>query len=401
MVIIVGSGAGGGLLAMELASANIPVTLIEKGPFIETKDAFKYYDKSDEGVDLLKTTCIGGTTLVSTGNAVRSLEDDFKKLGIDLSNEFNELEDDLNIHELNDSHHGISSNIFIKSANKLNLNPCKMPKAINEEKCIICGNCAFGCPVDAKWTSKDFVEIAEDNGAEILTNSEVIDLIIENDQVKGVKILNNGKKEEIISDLVILSAGAIGSGIILQNAGIKAGEKLFFDSFVTVGGILKDVRLNKEIQMNGLVTGENFILAPHFSTIIYDELKDKNIRSEDIFSIMVKIPDEPTGYIKNNKVFKNNSIKDGKYLAEGCAVAGFILKEAGVDPNTIKSTNIRGAHPGGTAAIGEVVDTNLQTKINGLYVADASVLPKSPGKPPILTILALSKRLSNYIIANY
>ena len=57
----------------------------------------------------------------------------------------------------------------------------------------------------------------------------------------------------------------------------------------------------------------------------------------------------------------------------------------------------RGAHPGGSAAIGEVVDVNLETSIRGLFVCDASVLPKSPGKPPILTILALSKRLAEYI----
>ena len=33
----------------------------------------------------------------------------------------------------------------------------------------------------------------------------------------------------------------------------------------------------------------------------------------------------------------------------------------------------------------------------GLFVSDASVLPISPGKPPILTILALSKRLADYL----
>ena len=57
----------------------------------------------------------------------------------------------------------------------------------------------------------------------------------------------------------------------------------------------------------------------------------------------------------------------------------------------------RGAHPGGTAKIGEIVDSNLETEISNLYVCDASVLPISPGKPPILTILALSKRLADYL----
>ena len=43
------------------------------------------------------------------------------------------------------------------------------------------------------------------------------------------------------------------------------------------------------------------------------------------------------------------------------------------------------------------VDSNLETEISNLFVCDASVLPISPGKPPILTILALSKRLADYL----
>jgi len=84
--------------------------------------------------------------------------------------------------------------------------------------------------------------------------------------------------------------------------------------------------------------------------------------------------------------------------AEGAAAAGFILEKAGVNPATIASTVYRGAHPGGSAAIGKFVDSNLETEIKGLFVDDASVLPISPGKPPILTILALSKRLADYLI---
>ncbi len=87
-------------------------------------------------------------------------------------------------------------------------------------------------------------------------------------------------------------------------------------------------------------------------------------------------------------------------LAEGSALAGSILTEAGVDPNTLKSTHARGAHPGGTAAVGSVVDKNLETEISGLFVADASVLPEAPGAPPVLTIVALAKRLGKYLGQN-
>ena len=73
MFVIVGTGAGGGILARELALNDIPVTILEKGPYIESKDAFRYYDKYSEDVDLLTTTCIGGATIVSMSNMVRQL----------------------------------------------------------------------------------------------------------------------------------------------------------------------------------------------------------------------------------------------------------------------------------------------------------------------------------------
>ena len=71
---------------------------------------------------------------------------------------------------------------------------------------------------------------------------------------------------------------------------------------------------------------------------------------------------------------------------------------AGVNPMTLVSTSPRGAHPGGTAALGEIVDDNLETIISGLFVADASVFPEAPGGPPLLTIIALAKRLAKYLL---
>lgn len=400
MVIIIGSGAGGGILAMELSKNGIPVTIIEKGPSINLNDAFRYYDPSDDKVDILKTSCTGGTTTVSAGNGVRVLEKELEDMGISIYEELDEIETLLSVHEMDDDHFGIGNRKFIETSKKLNLNPIKMPKFIKDEKCIPCGKCAFGCPRDAKWTSIEFIKQAVENGAVFLDNTEVIEIIVEDNKVKGVIVKNKKNKEElIISDTVISSAGAINTAKLLQKLGLPAGKKLFMDPFVTIGGIIKDIGFNKEVQMNSLIKGENYILAPHYASFIANELKKKDVEESDIFSIMVKIPDDNFGHIKDGEVIKENSEKDVRFIAEGSAVAGSILINSGVDPKSIISTNLRGAHPGGTAAIGEVVDLNLETKIKGLYVSDASILPKAPGAPPILTILALSKRLSKHLIS--
>jgi choline dehydrogenase-like flavoprotein len=398
MIIIVGTGAGGAIIARELANDNIPVTIIEKGPYIHSKDALNYYDVYNDSVDLLTTTCVGGATIVSMSNMVRALDEELHEYGIDISEEYEYVEELINVHPLDDSHIGKGTQLFLDAGHKLGLETLKMPKGIREEDCIQCGSCAFGCPVDAKWSGKDFVDEAVDAGATFISEAEVTEVIVEDSKVKGVKYLKDGVENSLLADTVILSAGAIGSALILRNSGIDAGRDLFFDPFVSVGGYLEDINFNKEVQMAGLVIGKNFVLSPHFSSFIKGNIDDKKVEDKDILSIMVKTADEAKGYIDDDgEVVKINTIQDIRYLAEGVATAGFILREAGVDPSTIGSTVYRGAHPGGTAAIGKVVDSNQETKISGLFVSDASVLPISPGKPPILTILALSKRLADYL----
>ena len=399
MVIVVGTGAGGGILAYELTKNNIPVTIIERGPYIDSKDAFKYYDKYSDDVDLLTTTCVGGASIVAMGNMVRALDEEFHEFGIDLADAYEYVEELVGVHQLDDSHIGRGTQAFLDAGQELGLNTFKMPKAIREEDCIQCGKCAWGCPVNAKFSGKDLVDRAVENGATLICDAEVLEVISEDGKACGVTYIKDGNVESIYSNTVILSAGAIGTTLILRKSGIKdAGQEIFFDPFVSVGGYIKDINFNTEVQMAGLIVGENFVLSPHFSSFIRANIPDDGVEDKDILSIMVKTADECRGYVGDDgDVVKINTIQDIRYLAEGVATAGFVLEKAGVDPSTIGSTVYRGAHPGGTAKIGKIVDSNQETEIKGLFVSDASVLPISPGKPPILTILALSKRLADYL----
>ena len=399
MFIIIGTGAGGAIIARELAQNGLPVTIIEKGPFIKSKDAFNYYDKYNDSVDLLTTTCIGGATIVSMSNMVRALDEELFDWDIDLTDAYEYVEELIDVHPLDDSHIGKGTQGFLDAGRELGLDTMKMPKGIREEDCIQCGKCAFGCPADAKWSGKDFVEEAVEAGATLICDGEVTEIVSENNIVSGVKYIKDGKEHFIEAEKVVLSAGAIGSALILRNSGFDGvGEEIFFDPFVSVGGYIKDINFNTEVQMAGLVVGKNFVLSPHFSSFLKANIPYDDVEDKDIFSIMVKTSDECKGYVDDNgDVVKINTIQDIRYLAEGVATAGLILEKMGVDPNTIGSTVYRGAHPGGTAPIGKIVDSNLETEISNFFVCDASVLPISPGKPPILTILALAKRLADYL----
>ena len=399
MFVIIGTGAGGAIIARELAQNDLPVTIIEKGPFIESKDAFEYYDKYNDSVDLLTTTCIGGATIVSMSNMVRALDEELLDWDIDLTDAYEYVEELIGVHPLDDSHIGKGTQGFLDAGRELGLDTMKMPKGIREEDCIQCGKCAFGCPADAKWSGKDFVEEAVEAGATLICDGEVTEIVSENNIVSGVKYIKDDNEHFIEAEKVVLSAGTIGSALILRNSGFDGvGEEIFFDPFVSVGGYIKDINFNTEVQMAGLVVGKNFVLSPHFCSFLKANIPYDDVEDKDIFSIMVKTSDECKGYVDDNgDVVKINTIQDIRYLAEGVATAGLILEKMGVDPNTIGSTVYRGAHPGGTAPIGKIVDSNLETEISNFFVCDASVLPISPGKPPILTILALAKRLADYL----
>jgi len=145
---------------------------------------------------------------------------------------------------------------------------------------------------------------------------------------------------------------------------------------------------------------KGFILSTYINAspmVRFIELGPKGLAlpSNRLIGMMNKTADEANGHVySNGTISKPITDKDWQRLKEGSAISKEILLKAGAKPNSILFSKVQGAHPGGTAAIGKIVDKDLQTEIENLYVCDASVLPRSPGMPPILTICALAKKLN-------
>lgn len=151
--------------------------------------------------------------------------------------------------------------------------------------------------------------------------------------------------------------------------------------------------------MNKFIKLPHIVIASHTSQFLLPKIKEKypDATEDDIISFMIKIPDNLKGHVYMNEVVKGIDFEDASLLARGAAIAGSILVKAGADIESLSSTHVRGAHLIASARIGDVVDSNLETDIKNLYVADGSVLPEAPGLPPIYTILALSRRLGQYL----
>jgi len=119
-----------------------------------------------------------------------------------------------------------------------------------------------------------------------------------------------------------------------------------------------------------------------------------------MIGMFTKIADSPEGRVyPDGKMSKPLSVEDKEKNEAATKLAKEILIGAGVIPESILVAENIGGHPGGTAAMGNVVDEHLQVKgTKNLFVCDASVFPKSPGRPPTLMILALGRYFAQNVL---
>ncbi len=415
--IVVGSGAGGATAARELARRKKKVLVIEGGPRTaklgDVLASADYYDgnrylytlrRSQEGIGIVRMLLAGGSTIASCGNGVRCLEKELGQLGLDLSQDFIETEQELHVAPLEPRLYSHGSRVLLQAGRDLGYALEPMPKFIDAAKCRKCGQCVYGCVHGAKWTSLSYLQEAIDNGAEVLYDTRVQQVVISGGRARGVVTKNRQGRREIAARGVVLAAGGIGTPVILQNSGVnEAGGNLFIDPLIITYGITDDPRLSQVHEPSMTFVDLEFHRDKGFllSTAAFNgglgkymiySLKGFFLPDKRTLSMMTKITDETAGRVyPDGTVSKPLTRQDQIRLQAGSAACKEILRKAGAKHFGVSL--VHGAHPGGTAAIGTIVDQDLQTRIDGLFVADASVLPVSPGLPPILTIVALAKHL--------
>jgi choline dehydrogenase-like flavoprotein len=431
--IIVGTGPGGGTVARELAADRKKILILEYGPKLNKTgfwsvapraflDKSKKALRSDGDIWFGKVRVLGGGSFVAMGNAARPPQKVLDEWDMDLSEELAWAQKALRVTPMPEDFMGLGTKRINQAAASLGWEMIPTPKCVDFDKCVKCSLCMFGCPTGAKWNSVEFIQDALSNGAELLMDTEVTHVLHEKGKVTGVSAVNKNRTHRFEAKNVILAAGALSTPVILQNSGISAGKGLAGDIFQTTYGNHPDVGMKGEIilatYLESVIKERELFPAPYMYIpyIVQRDrdggfpekmgkvqqakilMKSKRVDTSRMIGMMTKIRDERTGEVRRDgSISKHLTSRDKAKLDEAYQINRQILIEAGAHPETIFTGVYESGHPCCTAAIGEVVDKNQEAKIAGLYVSDASVFPSPLGIPPILTIVAISKRLANYL----
>lgn len=417
--IVVGSGAGGATVAKEL-QGKYDVTVLEAGRFSrpfalplsrleQLKWTGLFWDersiqllfptmrvsRTSDQLVLVRGSGPGGSTLLSAGNALRQ-DGELRRLGIDLDAEFSEIYQEIPVTSDHRRLWRESTQQLFQACQALQLQPTATPKLGDYRRCTNCGQCVLGCRSGAKWDSRRFLDDAIERGARLVKGCRVERLAAEQGRVIGVQARLGGRSVFYPADLVVLAAGGLGTPVILQRSGIACAASLFVDPVLCVATRWPDCRQNREIAMPFVVQQEGFILSPYFDHLSFFFNRDWRHPAKDILSLMIKLQDTNSGSIQGRRVSKSLTAIDRERLQTGRELCQQVLQRLGVKPDQIFYGTINAGHPGGMLPLSAAEAETLHHPglPENVYVADATLLPAALGNPPILTIIALAKRVS-------
>jgi choline dehydrogenase-like flavoprotein len=420
--IIIGSGPGGATVARELARRGEDVLILERGRDWRSSPVYGTYagpllfaDRrallfTSEGLNVVRPLMVGGATSMYCGCSAPPADWWRDRYGIDLAGYAEETVRELAIAPLPPSLRGAASTRIAEAAGELGMAWHPQDKFMQPDRgggfdCS--ATCMLGCRCGAKWNAGEWVDDAVAAGAELRTRARVDRVIISGGRVAGVRGRWRGRPFTEECDRVVVAAGGIGSAVLLRNSGLEeAGRGMTMDTTAMVYGHAPFPGIGEDPPMTWSCPDDD--LGVLYSTLIDPWLMYPIIMATKgptypltwtrwgrTLGIMIKLKDEVSGEVDGaGRITKGLTPGDRERLQRAEAVAGNILRRAGCAPDSILTTPLRGTHPASTARIGVVVDSDLRSEVEGLYVCDASVFPEALCRPTVLTIISLAKRLA-------
>jgi choline dehydrogenase-like flavoprotein len=331
------------------------------------------------------------------------VDQDLKALGINLDDEFAEIESEIPITV--DHRHlwwQTTKELFMVFQD-MGLNPEPLPKMGRYSRCHRCGRCVLGCPSGTKWDSRHFLQDALDKGADLITKCQVTQVKIANGEAVGVEAQQGFRSRFFPADLVVLSAGGLGTPPILKNSGLECEPNLFVDPVLCVAAEWNRYFQNHEMPMPFVARQENSILSPYFDHLSYFFNRNWKGPARSILSLMIKLADTNSGSASSQGIDKELSELDKERLEDAVTICQEIFAQLGISKEKTFLGTINAGHPGGMLPLRESeAETFHRSELpENCYVADATLFPKSLGNPPILTIVAMAKRIAKICMGTF
>jgi hypothetical protein len=480
-VVIIGTGAGGAVAAYELTQAGHSVIMVEEGGAFSREDftdrpLLERIDRAYRDNGLTFTTgnvtislplgkAVGGTTVVNSGTCFRApewiLESWTRDHGVkDTDVEtmdpfFAQAEEILNVTPVPDEVLGNNGAVLRNGAAALGWSAGPIPRNIRD--CHGSGQCAFGCPRDAKQAMHlSYLPMAVEKGARIYARCRVKKIRHDGVRATGVSVAmidpathREVGELEIRAGTVVVAAGAVYTPLLLQQSGLggisrQVGKNLrihpgagamalFPDELKGWRGTMQSYYVDEKLKSRGIIL-EATMPPPgiSYSAGALPFYGEQLVRHVDEYgkmaSLGVMITDYCSGRVMRRPdgrpfMYYNIGKDEVERTAEGVIMAGELYFAAGatefysvlhgfpviksveelrrIDPKKVKAKDFKFSayHPMGTVRMGEdpnraAVDSYGRSfACEGLYVCDGSLFPASTAVNPQLTIMATAHRV--------
>lgn len=411
-------------------------------------------------IPYLEGKVLGGSTVLNGGMCWRTppavLEEWSEKMGLELLSPkrldpyFDLVEEVIDARYQDLGSEGGNNHAFKRGAEALGWSLQHNKR--NQRHCVGTNDCVTGCPTGAKRsTAMTWVPRLLKAGGTILTEAKVKRIIVQSGKVKGVRgILQNGIPFHLSAKVVVVACGAVQTPLLLQRS--KASKNPHIGQHFTVHPNTKVAALFDEpVQsMKGVHQAwqciefqqEGLILAPggvplsvmsQCFPVVGDHLEEQMKLTPYIATGGILVDDQHAGYVKAgllgwdhvrydiSDADQQRFIRGVQLLSELYFAAGArrvytpfahhpVLEHPSQIPRLtawaprVQDTEYFTAHLMGTCRMhsreegGVVKPTGEVWDTQGLYIADASVLPGTIGVNPQVTIMALARLIGEQLI---
>jgi choline dehydrogenase-like flavoprotein len=250
--VVVGSGAGGAVVAAELAEAGFDVVVLEEGGYHGTEEfgpdtlrsaGMLYRDGGatvslgEPSIQYAEGRCVGGSTTINGGMSwptpEKILDRWQREEGVvgaspkEMERYFARVEKFISARHQDPETIGRDNEILKLGADRLGWR-C-IPNVRNQVHCAGCNNCAFGCPTGAKQsTLVSYIPRALHFGARVFADCRADRILLKRGRAVGIAghvVKANGAAGRafvVDARLVVAACGSIETPALLVRSGVKS-----------------------------------------------------------------------------------------------------------------------------------------------------------------------------------